>query len=154
MDSTGRLDCTGQRHVIDILQQNMAKITVLKADILRTAATFKVLSASTLVRMKEDLQRWLDGLPKYMRLETLVQNPEISPDQRRVTFYMHLFYLSAIMLKARAVLADHQLHGQTFEDEELRLAVADGLDAARNASRLLGIIYDEKSIVKTCWLTM
>ena len=100
-----RLDCTGEDEVIDMLQQKMAQITVLKANILRTAACFKVLSSAVQRQIQNDLELWRSSLPVYMRLEALVQSPTISPDQRRVTFYMHLFYMSALILKARALLA-------------------------------------------------
>nr|CEG03439.1 unnamed protein product [Fusarium acuminatum CS5907] len=48
--------------------------------------------------MRDDLEAWRTSLPIYMRLEALVQSPEISPDQRRVTFYMHLFYMGGFIL--------------------------------------------------------
>jgi hypothetical protein len=147
-------DSTQQRNVIDTLQQSMAKITILKANILRTATSFTSLSTTTLIQMKNDLEQWLAELPKYMQLEALVKHPEITPDQRRVTFYMHLFHMSAIMLKARAVLADQEAQGHTYEDLEVRTAIADGVDTAQNSARLLGLIYDEGSVVKNCWLTM
>jgi hypothetical protein len=132
----------------------MARITILKADILRTAVNFRTLSASILNAMKADLQQWYTGLPAYMHLDALIENPELPTDQRRVTFYMHLFYLSAIMLKARAVLPQQDLKENYYNDPELRAAVLDGMQAARSSGRLLGLIFDENAVIENCWLLM
>ena len=132
----------------------MTMITILKANILRTVACFESLTPTTLTEMRNDIQQWYDGLPGYMSLDSLTRNPSISPDQRRVTFYMHLFHMSAIMLKARAVLADEAAAEDYFETPEVRLAVAEGVEASRSSGRLLRLLYDEKAVVKNCWLTM
>ena len=149
-----RLDCTGEDEVIDMLQQKMAQITVLKANILRTAACFKVLSSAVQRQIQNDLELWRSSLPVYMRLEALVQSPTISPDQRRVTFYMHLFYMSALILKARALLATQGEIVTCSRDSEAAPAIIQGVHAARSSARLLALILDEKAVVTNCWLTM
>nr|CEG03838.1 unnamed protein product [Fusarium acuminatum CS5907] len=70
----------GENDIIDMLQQKMAQITVLKANILRAVACFRVLSSAVLRQMRDDLEAWRSSLPAHMRLEALVQSPEISPD--------------------------------------------------------------------------
>jgi hypothetical protein len=150
----GSFDCTGEYAIIDMLQQKMAQITVLKANILRTVACFRVLSSAVLRQMRDDLEAWRSSLPVYMRLEALVQSPEISPDQRRVTFYMHLFYMSALILKTRALLATQWEISSCSRDSEAASVILEGIHAARSSARLLGLIYDEKTVVKNCWLTM
>lgn len=132
----------------------MAQITVLKANVVRTVASFRVLSPTILRQMHRDLELWRSSLPAYMRLETLVHTPEISPDQRRVTFYMHLFYMSALILKTRAVLATQRDIAACTWDPEAKAAIFEGIHAARNSARLLGLILEEKAVVKNCWLTM
>ncbi|KAF5975136.1 nitrate assimilation regulatory nirA [Fusarium coicis] len=154
MDNTGDLDSAGEDPVIGILQQKMAQITVLKANVLRTVASFRVLSPAILRQMHEDLELWRTNLPAYMRLETLVHTPEISPDQRRVTFYMHLFYMSALILKTRALLATQKDIAACTWDPEATAAIFEGIHAARNSARLLGLIHEEKAVVKNCWLTI
>ncbi|EGU82785.1 hypothetical protein FOXB_06706 [Fusarium oxysporum f. sp. conglutinans Fo5176] len=129
-------------------------ITVLKANILRTVACFRVLSSAVLRQMRDDLEAWRSSLPVYMRLEALVQSPEISPDQRRVTFYMHLFYMSALILKTRALLATQWEISSCSRDSEAASVILEGIHAARSSARLLGLIYDEKTVVKNCWLTI
>lgn len=155
MDNTGLPDCTEQNVVIDMLQQSMARITVIKANILRTVACFRVLSPATLRRMQEDLDSWRSNLPPYMRLEALVKPAEVTPDQRRVIFYMHLFYMSALILKARALLSNQRVAASlSTYHPEVNAAIVDGLHAARNSARLLRTIYIENAVVKNCWLTM
>lgn len=148
------LDCTEENAVIDILQHKMAQITLIKANVLQTVASFRILSPAILKQMQNDLELWRSGLPAYMRLETLVQSPEIEPDERRVAFYMHLFYLSALILKARALLATQGELVSSFRDSQATSAIVEGVQAARDSARLLGLIYNEKAVVKNCWLTM
>jgi hypothetical protein len=150
----GSFDCTGENTIIDMLQQKMAQITVLKANILRTVACFRVLSSTVLRQIRDDLEAWRSSLPIYMRLEALVQSSEILPDQRRVTFYMHLFYMSALILKTRALLVTQGEISPCSRDSEAASAILEGIHAARSSARLLGLIYDEKAVVKNCWLTM
>jgi hypothetical protein len=137
-----------------MIQQKMAQITVIKANILQTVASFRILSPAILKQMHEDLELWRSGLPIYMRLNTLLQSPEMDPDQRRVTFYMHLFYMSALILKARALLATQGELVSSFTNSQSTFAIVEGVQAARDSARLLGVILDEKAVVKNCWLTM
>ncbi|EMT74394.1 hypothetical protein FOC4_g10002506 [Fusarium odoratissimum] len=154
IDNTGALDSAAEDPVLGVLQQRMAQITVLKANIVRTVASFRVLSPTILRQMHDDLELWRSSLPAYMHLETLVYTPEISPDQRRVTFYMHLFYMSALILKTRAVLATQRDIAACTWDPEAKAAICEGIHAARNSARLLGLILEEKAVVKNCWLTI
>ncbi|ENH62880.1 hypothetical protein FOC1_g10006346 [Fusarium oxysporum f. sp. cubense race 1] len=154
IDNTGALDSAAEDPVLGVLQQKMAQITVLKANVVRTVASFRVLSPTILRQMHGDLELWRSSLPAYMRLKTLIHTPEISPDQRRVTFYMHLFYMSALILKTRAVLATQRDIAACTWDPEAKAAIFEGIHAARNSARLLGLIHEEKAVVKNCWLTI
>ncbi|KAM0436282.1 hypothetical protein ACHAQK_007856 [Fusarium lateritium] len=148
------LNCTRENAVTDMLQQKMAQITVIKANVLQTVASFRVLTPAILKQMQKDLELWQSGLPAYMRLETLIQSPEIDPDQRRVTFYIHLFYMSALILKARALLATRGEPVSLLRDPQSTFAIVQGVQAARDSARLLGLILDENAVVKNCWLTI
>jgi hypothetical protein len=150
----GSLDYTRGNAVIDILQHKMAQITIIKANVLQTVASFRILSPAILMQMQKDLELWRSGLPTYLSLETLVQSSEIEPDQRRVTFYMHLFYMSALILKARALLATQGELVSSLGDSQAAITIVEGVRAARDSARLLGLIHDEKAVVKNCWLTM
>ncbi|KAF5678703.1 NirA-like nitrate assimilation regulatory protein [Fusarium heterosporum] len=145
-------DCT-ENAVTNTIQQKMAQITVLKANILRTVASFRTLSPVILGQMHSDLERWRTSLPYCLRLETLMESSSISPEQRRVAFYMHLFYMSALILKARALLASPE-QAAPNEDSQSRFTILEGVRAARSSVRLLGLFLDEKAVVKNCWLTI
>jgi hypothetical protein len=64
---------------------------------------------------------------------------------------MHLFYMSALMLKARTVLAKQEAQ---YDGVEVCSAIASGIDAARYSARILGLLRAEHIVVKNCWLTM
>ncbi|KAF4988234.1 hypothetical protein FGRMN_9886 [Fusarium graminum] len=148
----GAFDST-ENSVTNTIQQKMAQITVLKANILQTVASFRTLSPVILMQMHSDLELWRTSLPFCLRLETLMESSSISPFQRRVAFYMHLFHMSALILKARALLASPE-KAAPDEDSQSRFTIIEGIRAARSSARLLGLIFDEKAVVKNCWLTI
>jgi hypothetical protein len=67
---------------------------------------------------------------------------------------MHLFYMSALILKTRALLAAQKDIASCDWDPEATAAIFEGIRAARDSARLLGLIHEEKAVVKNCWLTM
>ncbi|KAJ4113946.1 hypothetical protein NW768_011476 [Fusarium equiseti] len=62
--------------------------------------------------------------------------------------------MSALILEARAVLASQGETTTCSRDSEEASAVLQGVHAARSSARLLGLILDEKAVVKNCWLTI
>ena len=146
----------------ECLQERLTNITIVKANMLRTLGTLKIFPYSPLKGWREQLDRWHEDLPYFMQMHNLADTPQVNENQRRVMFYMHLFYLSAIVLKGRIVISSCQTAGGDTanlnysgvmqDTQEAGRAIVDGLGAARNIARLLSILHSRDSVFKMCWL--
>jgi hypothetical protein len=136
---------------LETIQQEMTKITVIKANLLRTVDSFADVTPATIRAVHHDLGQWQQQLPTWMRLVSLGL-PNSPMDIKRVIYLVHLFYLSANILVAR--LAHQQKVVLTHPEENVELwdAVCDGVTAARTAARILHLQLIEGAIFKRCWL--
>ena len=136
----------------DVIQQEMAKITLIKANLLRTIDSFREISPWTLRTIRQDLTQWYQQLPTWMHLSNLTATQDISETLRRIVYFVHLFYLSAHMLATRAVHGSQLYSNQPCFSEEMQDALKDGLIAARTTARILHIQLREGTIFRRCWL--
>ena len=137
-------------------------ISVIHANMLHSLRSIKVFPYSPLKAWREELHRWHVDLPKIMQLHRLLDTKEINDNQRRIIFYMHLFYLSAILFKGRVVVGYIETSRSNATDNygkslmhdtfEAKQAVLDGLQAARTIAKLLQILHSRDSVFKKCWL--
>jgi len=140
----------------------MTKISVLKAGILRIYLASHDLSVLAIEPIMRDLQRWYDQLPTAMHLGSL-QREDLPVESRLSIYHAHLLYLGAIMLLHRRVASQlirsfgfgpnrslpRQLH-----EKSLISNTGQGVLAAKNSARTLGLLLDENGIFKRCWLVM
>lgn len=91
----------------DLIQIETAKISLLKARILRIDLVFPNVAAKTVRTISTQLEDWLRQLPSPMRLEALRNGDEMSDDHRRSVYYVHLLYQGARMLLYRRILLQH-----------------------------------------------
>ena len=140
----------------------MTKISMLKASILRVHLAFKELTVPTIESIMKDLQHWYDRLPPSMNLGTL-QREDIPVEARRSIYHAHLLYLGAILLLHRRIAAQ-VIRSSGFDSDRILLwqplekALVNNTDqgvlAAKNSARTLGLLLDENGIFKRCWLVM
>jgi len=135
----------------EIIQRELAKVVHIEADLLRAVASFTIVTTPLFAYIRMELLRWHEDLPVWMRLESLVKSDSHPAGTKRTIYLVHLFYLSANILVAR--LARKQLsgilpHGQ---NDEMMIAVGDGLVAARTAARILQLQLDDLTIYQRCW---
>lgn len=130
----------------------MRKVTIVKANILCSLLSSMPPSDLVLRRWEENLSRWHAELPAFLRLENLTQQLHLSDNQRRTIFYMHLFHLSAVLLKGRAVNAGQIKRSPSYHSEEVRQAVKDGLAAARLIAQFLDVLLIQDATFKKSWL--
>jgi len=140
----------------------MTKISMLKAGILRMHLAFKELSVLAIDSITKDLQGWYDQLPASMHLGNL-QREDLPVGARRSIYHAHLLYLGAMMLLHRRIASqlirsygggpDRSLLWQPHE-KSLISNTNEGVLAAKNSARTLGLLLDENGIFKRCWLVM
>jgi hypothetical protein len=76
---------------------------------------------------------------------------------RPVIFYVHLFYLSAMMLLSRRLIIAYiplDAAGRVRLPPEARRAVEEGYQAAETNASVMSLMLQEGKVVQVCWLCM
>jgi hypothetical protein len=136
----------------EIIQQELAKVVQIEANLLRTVESFRDISPPVFSSIRRDLEQWHEQLPQWMHLSALVESKDAAMGTRRTVFLVHLFYLSSHMLVARIAHKVQNSLPAGREVEQVRTAASDGIVAARTASRILQLQLEEQSVFHRCWL--
>jgi hypothetical protein len=144
------------------VQAELAKISLLKAEILRMQLAFKELSSLTIHSIMSSLHEWYSQLPAPLRVDWSGRDT-LSPQVRWSIAHIQLLYLGAIMLLYRRIATqfvcsqdlgpDRSLLGEPQEDL-VRRHGEDAVEAAAMSSRTLGLLHGDEGIFKRCWLVM
>ncbi|RSM11392.1 hypothetical protein CEP52_003058 [Fusarium oligoseptatum] len=146
--------------VSHIVQTEMTKISLLNAEILRMHLSSKEMTCQAIDAIDKDLQDWHDLLPSQMHLPNLCRQ-DLPVEARRSILATHLLYLGTRMLLYRRIASQFVWPSPTDDEsnvaresyEEYLLSHADqAITAARQSSRILGLLQAEKGIFKKCWL--
>lgn len=139
----------------DIIQTEMARVTIIKSRFMQTADNLRKPSPLLLRSVREDLARWYSQLPEWMTLSHLAErSSEVSGDHRRVIYFVHLFHLSAIILKSRIVHGAQETNHVAYDSMEMRIAIRDGIESSRSSARILKLLQEADTVFKKCWLCM
>ncbi|RSL53851.1 hypothetical protein CEP53_007602 [Fusarium sp. AF-6] len=142
------------------VQTEMTKISLLNAEILRMHLSSKEMTCQAIDAIDKDLQDWHDLLPSQMHLPNLCRQ-DLPVEARRSILATHLLYLGTRMLLYRRIASQFVWPSPTDDEsnvaresyEEYLLSHADqAITAARQSSRILGLLQAEKGIFKKCWL--
>ncbi|KAH7131133.1 nitrate assimilation regulatory protein nirA [Dactylonectria macrodidyma] len=148
--------------ISEVVQTEMAKICILKADILRMQVAFKDLTIPAMQSILKDLQNWHRELPEAMRVEAS-GNADHSVETRRSIMHVHLLYLGAIMLLYRRVASQFlQSYAPTPYQNALPIPLhglvaehsAEAVLSASTSARIMKLLLDDDSIFKRCWLVI
>ncbi|KAI8712194.1 Zn(2)-C6 fungal-type domain-containing protein [Fusarium sp. LHS14.1] len=142
-----------------IVQIEMTKISLLNADILRMHLSSEEMALQAIDAIDKDLQDWHDLLPSEMHLPNLCRQ-DLPVEARRSILATHLLYLGTRMLLYRRIASQFVWSPPTREKNAAResyeatlLSHADqAITAAKQSSRILGLLQAEKGIFKKCWL--
>ena len=110
-----------------------------------------------IVKVKESLAVWYDGVPQPAHLERSLSDPENAA--KDTIYYIHLLHLDAIMFTCRRALEGFRTvqsrEGLTQEQRDvLNEALNDGLVAAEQSSRLLALLVGDMRTPSHCWVAM
>ncbi|KAK8192612.1 hypothetical protein M8818_007782 [Zalaria obscura] len=152
------VEIDGERDIADLVQTEMAKIALLKVEIVRTNLAFKELSILSIKNITDDLRKWYTELPPAMYLANLTQHADIPAELRRTIYFVHLLYLGALMLLYRRVVCHYvqQDHRNMFINplNEVSQYADQGVVAAKQTARILHLLRSEDGIFKRCWLVI
>lgn len=144
-----------------VVQIEMTKISLLNADILRMHLSSKEMTCQAMDSIDKDLQDWHNLLPSEMHLPNLCRQ-DLPVEARRSILATHLLYLGTRMLLYRRLASQFVWSSPTHESNAARESYEDNLlshadhaiTAAKQSSRILGLLQAEKGIFKKCWLVM
>ncbi|KAK8004508.1 plasma membrane SNARE protein (Sec9) [Apiospora arundinis] len=153
------LEINTSTDLAEIVQNEMAKIALLKAKVMRMHLAFKELTSRSIRSIMDDLQTWYSRLPWQMRLENLMHS-EHSASIRRSGFHVHLLYLGGMMLCYRRIAAQitqpmQQARRIPFPEDEVTLLLAhceEAVVAAATSARILNLLLGDNGVFKRCWL--
>lgn len=140
----------------------MARICILKADILRMHLVFKELTVPAIDSIRRDLLVWHQELPEVMRVEAS-QHDGLQIETRRSILHLHLLYLGAIMLLYRRIATQFlQSYATRATPTLMQLPLrdafakqsADAIVAAGTSARIAKLLLEDDSVFKHCWLVM
>ncbi|KAJ9150367.1 Nitrate assimilation regulatory protein nirA [Pleurostoma richardsiae] len=156
------LDVDNSPDLEDIVQTEMAKIAMLKVNILRMQLSFRDLSVLSTETITKDLQDWYGQLPHEMRLSNLGCE-DLPVDLRRSIYFVNLLYLGAIMLLYRRIVyqfvrsfnldKDRDILPRDF-DKRLGGPAEQSVLAAKHSTRILALLMSENGVFRRCWLVI
>ncbi|KAK8120443.1 hypothetical protein PG999_004563 [Apiospora kogelbergensis] len=144
----------------ETIPNEMAKIALLKAKVMRMHLVSKELAPGSLLSIMEDLQTWYSKLPRQMRLVDVMRS-EQDRSIRVSGCHVHLLHLGSIMLGYRRVAAEIK---QSFTRESRHTAFSEqdisvlqghcerAVVAAATSARIMDWLLKDNNVSKRCWL--
>jgi len=145
-----------------VVQTEMSKLCLLKADILRMHLAFRDLTTAAMDSISRDLQSWYQDLPQSMHLD-MVGREDLALETKRSIFHVHLLYLGAIMLLYRRIASQYlQTYSVTKERTAWQMPIGEAVArhsseavlAASTSARILRLLLEDDGVFKRCWLVM
>lgn len=147
---------------MSVVQNEMAKIALLKAKVMRMHLAFKDLTPLSIRSIMDDLQSWYKRLPPQMQLENILKEAPTA-SIRRSSFHVHLLYLGGMMLCYRRIASQMLQSSGTswthvpFPEDSMALVLEQceqAVVAAASSARILRLMLQDQGIFKRCWLIM
>jgi len=143
----------------DMVRDAVSAIAILKAEVMRTLRVCPDVAGLliSIQGLQGQLQEWYGRLPREARLVQLGSDAH-SPLKTSV-YKLHLLHLGAGMLIFRHCLAGLKPPGDrealSLQQEGLMNgALSDGLLAAQQSARMVGIVGQASDSPPHCWITM
>ncbi|KAG9192483.1 hypothetical protein G6011_11217 [Alternaria panax] len=141
----------------DMIRRECVKVSIIKANLLRHLPTKAPVLEDKILEYRVQLSRFHARLPDWMSIAALLggDNTELMATFRPVIFYVHLFYLSAMMLLSRRLVIAYiplNAAGRVSLPSEARQAIEEGYQAAETNASVMNLMLQEGKVVQVCWL--
>ncbi|KAK1910317.1 hypothetical protein P3342_006592 [Pyrenophora teres f. teres] len=141
----------------DMIRRECIKVSIIKAALLHRLPTRAPVPEVVTLDFRTQLSRFHAQLPEWMTAAKLLGNTGsgLMTTFRPVIFYVHLFYLSAMMLLARRLIIAHiplDVLGKVDLPSEAQRAIEEGYHAAQMNASVMNIMLQEGKVVQVCWL--
>jgi hypothetical protein len=143
----------------DMIRRECVKVSIIKALMLHRVPKTAPVPEDIVADFRKQLLTFHSELMDWMSLGQLFSDEsDMTQAQfRPIIFYIHLFYLSAMMLLSRRLVIAYvalDATGKVLLPTEARLAIEEGFVAAQTNARLMELMLSEGKIVQVCWLCM
>ncbi|KAI4959838.1 hypothetical protein J4E86_003563 [Alternaria arbusti] len=143
----------------DMIRRECVKVSIIKASLLHRLPSKAPVPESVTLEFRAQLSRFHAQLPDWMSVAALLRgdNSPLMATFRPVIFYVHLFYLSAMMLLARRLIIAYiplDAGGIVVLPPEARRAIEEGYQAAETNASVMSLMLQEGKVVQVCWLCM
>ncbi|CAN9270533.1 unnamed protein product [Alternaria alternata] len=141
----------------DMIRRECVKVSIIKASLLRRLPTKAPVLEGTILEYRVRLSRFHARLPDWMSIASLLggENTELMATFRPVIYYVHLFYLSAMMLLSRRLIIAYiplDAIGSVTLPSEAQRAIEEGYQAAETNASVMDLMLQEGKVVQVCWL--
>jgi hypothetical protein len=142
-----------------LIRRECVKVSILKAALLHRLPKKAPVPEATTLEFRAQLSRFHAQLPEWMTAARLLggEHGELTSTFRPVIYYVHLFYLSAMMLLSRRLIIAYiplDAVGLMYLPPEARRAIEEGYQAAQTNASVMNLMLQEGKVVQVCWLCM
>lgn len=143
----------------DMIRRECVKVSIIKAALLHRLPTKAPVPEATTLEFRAQLSKFHAHLPDWMTTAKLLRGDEgeLMATFRPVIFYVHLFYLSAMMLLSRRLIIAYisvDTVGRVDLPPEAQRAIEEGYQAAEMNASVMNLMLHEGKVVQVCWLCM
>ncbi|KAI4928432.1 uncharacterized protein J4E92_005918 [Alternaria infectoria] len=143
----------------DMIRRECVKVSIIKASLLHRLPSKAPVPENVTLEFRAQLSRFHAQLPDWMSVAALLRGDSspLMATFRPVIFYVHLFYLSAMMLLARRLIIAYiplDAVGIVVLPPEARRAIEEGYQAAETNASVMSLMLQEGKVVQVCWLCM
>ncbi|KAF1835148.1 hypothetical protein BDW02DRAFT_588352 [Decorospora gaudefroyi] len=141
----------------DMIRRECVKVSIIKAALLHRLPKKAPVAEAVTLDFRAQLSRFHAQLPEWMTAAELLSggDGELMAQFRPVIFYVHLFYLSAMMLLSRRLIIAYipqEAVGRVYLPPEAQRAVEEGYQAAQMNASVMKLMLQEGKVVQVCWL--
>lgn len=142
-----------------MIRRECVKVSIIKATTLHRIPQTTPVPEDIVLDFRIQLSTFHSQLPEWMSLgqQFANENTPLMVQLRPVIFYVHLFYLSAMMLLSRRLVIAYVALDATSKvllPTEAHQAIGEGFLAARINAKVMELMLSEGKIVQVCWLCM
>jgi hypothetical protein len=142
-----------------MIRRECVKVSIIKAEMLHKVSKTSPVPEYIVSEFQERLQTFHIKLPEWMGFHQLIVNEQIEfmNEFRPVIYYVHLFYLSAMMLLSRRLSIAYialDASGNVTLPPNAHRAIRDGFVAAQQNAVIMESMLTEGKVVQVCWLCM
>lgn len=142
-----------------MIRRECVKVSIIKAEMLHKIPGTAPVLEEVVCKFQSRLQVFHDELPDWMGFQQLIKNEpsDLMNRFRPVIYYVHLFFLSAMMLLSRRLSIAYVVldaTGRVSLPPNAHRAIRDGFVAAQQNAAVMEFMLSEGKIVQVCWLCM